>query len=54
MEMGVPGLAPVQIGVEAEIAALRQGVAAIYPDIFGIRSKKDRPVANLFLTLRLS
>ncbi len=37
MEMGVPGLPPAQIGVEAEIAALRQGVAAIYPDIFGIQ-----------------
>ena len=33
MEMGIPGLPPVQIGVEAEISALRQGVAAIYPDI---------------------
>jgi aspartate/methionine/tyrosine aminotransferase len=40
MEMGIPGLPPVQIGVEAEIAALRQGVAAIYPDIYGIPSLK--------------
>jgi aspartate/methionine/tyrosine aminotransferase len=36
MEMGIPGLPPTQIGVEAEIEALRKGVAAIYPDIFGI------------------
>jgi len=40
MEMGIPGLPPAQIGVEAEIAALRQGVAAIYPDIYGIPSLK--------------
>ena len=36
MEMGVPGLPPSIIGVEAEIEALRAGVAAIYPDIDGI------------------
>ena len=29
--MGVPGLPPVQIGVDAEIAALKAGVGAIYP-----------------------
>ena len=40
MEMGVPGLPPVQIGVEAEIAALRKGVGAIYPDIHGIPELK--------------
>jgi len=40
MEMGVPGLAPNKIGVEAEIKALREGVAAIYPDIFGIAPLK--------------
>lgn len=36
MEMGVPGLPPSSIGTEAEIEALRAGVAAIYPDIDGI------------------
>jgi len=36
MEMGVPGLPPSSIGTEAEIKALRAGVAAIYPDIDGI------------------
>lgn len=36
MEMGIPGLPPVKIGVEAEIEALKNGVAAIYPDIYGI------------------
>ncbi|MBN3034138.1 MAG: pyridoxal phosphate-dependent aminotransferase [Bacteroidales bacterium] len=41
MEMGVPGLPPLQVGVEAEIEALRQGVAAIYPDIHGIPQLKQ-------------
>ena len=36
MEMGIPGLPPTQIGVDAEIEALKSGVAAIYPDIHGI------------------
>lgn len=40
MEMGVPGLPPTQIGVDAEIEALRSGVAAIYPDIEGIPELK--------------
>lgn len=35
MEMGVPGLPPSSVGVEAEIAALRRGVASLYPDING-------------------
>jgi len=41
MEMGIPGLPPVQIGTEAEIEALRRGVASIYPDVMGIPSLKD-------------
>ncbi|MFZ4741399.1 MAG: aminotransferase class I/II-fold pyridoxal phosphate-dependent enzyme [Bacteroidales bacterium] len=41
MEMGVPGLPPCQIGVEAEIEALKKGVAAIYPDIQGIPELKQ-------------
>lgn len=35
MEMGIPGMKPSSIGTEAEIEALRNGVAAIYPDIDG-------------------
>jgi len=35
MEMGIPGLPPVQIGIEAEKKALDMGIPAIYPDIFG-------------------
>ena len=36
MEMGVPGLPPASIGVNAEIEALKKGVASIYPNINGI------------------
>jgi aspartate/methionine/tyrosine aminotransferase len=49
MEMGVPGLPPSDIGTEAEIEALRAGVAAIYPDIDGIpplKSEISRFVKN--------
>ena len=35
MEMGIPGLPPAQIGIEAEIEALHKGIASIYPDIWG-------------------
>jgi len=41
MEMGVPGLPPSQIGVDAEIDALRKGVAAIYPMVEGIKPLKN-------------
>ena len=40
MEMGVPGLPPTKIGVEAQKVALDKGVAAIYPDIFGVAPLK--------------
>ncbi|MDR2916447.1 MAG: pyridoxal phosphate-dependent aminotransferase [Tannerella sp.] len=36
MEMGVPGLKPAQVGVDAEIKALQSGIAAIYPNINGM------------------
>jgi len=39
-EMGIPGLPPSAIGVEAEIDALRRGVASKYPDIEGIADLK--------------
>ncbi|KAA6333388.1 LL-diaminopimelate aminotransferase [termite gut metagenome] len=41
MEMGVPGIPPSTIGVEAEIAALQKGVAGIYPDIDGLAVLKE-------------
>ena len=40
MEMGIPGLPPTKVGVDAEIEALKNGVAAIYPDIYGIPQLK--------------
>ena len=40
MEMGIPGFPPAEVGIEAEIEALRNGVASIYPDIHGIPSLK--------------
>ncbi len=49
MEMGVPGLPPIEVGVQAEIDALKRGVAAIYPDIHGIpplKSEISRFVKN--------
>lgn len=35
MEMGIPGLPAAQVGVEAQIQALRDGIAHSYPDIQG-------------------
>ncbi|KAA6310842.1 Glutamate-pyruvate aminotransferase AlaC, partial [termite gut metagenome] len=41
MEMGVPGIPPSAIGVAAEIEALQNGVAGIYPDINGLPELKE-------------
>lgn len=41
MEMGIPGLPATQIEVDAEIEALKNGVAAIYPDIQGLPQLKN-------------
>lgn len=41
MEMGVPGIPPVKIGIDAQIEALKNGVAAIYPNIWGHQELKD-------------
>ena len=35
MEMGIPGLPAPQVGVQAQIEALKSGVASIYPEIYG-------------------
>jgi aspartate/methionine/tyrosine aminotransferase len=40
MEMGVPGLDAPSVGIEAEIAALRKGVASRYPMIEGLGTLK--------------
>lgn len=41
MEMGVPGLSPSRIGLDAEIEALNQGVASGYPMIEGVEELKN-------------
>jgi len=35
MEMGVPGLPAAQVGVQAEIEALQNGIASVYPPLAG-------------------
>ena len=41
MEMGVPGLRPSPVGTEAEIEALKRGVAAKYAMLDGIKELKE-------------
>ncbi len=41
MEMGVPGLPPSAVGVKAEVEALQNGIASLYPDINGLASLKE-------------
>lgn len=41
MEMGVPGLPPSAVGVQAEIKALTNGIASLYPDINGLPALKE-------------
>jgi len=55
MEMGVPGLPPVQIGVEAQIEALKKGVSAIYPNIQGLQVLKEEfsQFLKLFLDIEV-
>ncbi len=52
MEMGVPGLPSPSVGIEAEIKALQDGVAAIYPDIAGLPALKKE--ASRFIKLFLN
>lgn len=56
MEMGIPGLPPSKVGVDAEIAALKNGVAAIYPDIQGIPELKKEAsrFVKLFLNINVN
>ncbi len=51
MEMGVPGLPAVEIGVQAEIEALKKGVAAIYPEIDGTPELRNETVRFIKLFL---
>jgi aspartate/methionine/tyrosine aminotransferase len=55
MEMGVPGLEPPEIGIEAEIAALQKGVASKYPMIEGVPELKreTQRFIDLFLDIKV-
>jgi aspartate/methionine/tyrosine aminotransferase len=52
MEMGIPGLPAAEIGVQAEIDALKKGIANTYPDIQGIPQLKKE--ASQFVKLFLN
>lgn len=56
MEMGIPGLPPMQIGVDAQIEALKKGIAALYPDIQGYPALKEeaKRFVKLFLDIDVS
>jgi len=56
MEMGVPGLPAPEIGINAEIEALKSGVGSLYPDIAGLRSLKEEAsrFIKLFLDIDIS
>jgi aspartate/methionine/tyrosine aminotransferase len=56
MEMGIPGLPPSRIAIDAEIDALNRGIASIYPDIYGIPSLKKEisRFCKLFLNIDVS
>lgn len=41
MEMGVPGLKPAKVGIDAEKKALDNGVASAYPMLEGVRELKE-------------
>ncbi len=51
MEMGVPGLDPTFVGTEAEMIALRKGVASKYPNIEGIKPLKEESARFIKLFL---
>ena len=41
MEMGIPGLPAAQVGVDAQIKSLQEGIAHSYPDIQGLPALKE-------------
>jgi aspartate/methionine/tyrosine aminotransferase len=49
MEMGIPGLPPPRVGIDAEIKALENGVASKYPMIDGVPELKSE--ASRFIKL---
>jgi aspartate/methionine/tyrosine aminotransferase len=53
MEMGVPGLRAPEIATQAEIEALKRGVASVYPPIEGVSSLKNETSRFLKLFLNI-
>ncbi len=53
MEMGVPGLNPPKLLIDAEIEALKSGVASKYPNIEGVKELKEEAsrFAKLFIDI---
>lgn len=47
LEMGIPGLPPTKVGIDAEKSALDAGVASEYPNMYGIPKLKEQ--ASRFL-----
>ncbi len=47
LEMGIPGMKPEEIGIQAQCKALEEGVASIYPNMMGIPQLKTE--ASRFL-----
>src|SRR6056297_1515735 len=56
MEMGVPGLPAPEVGIQAQIEALKQGVASKYAMIDGLPALKEEAArfAKLFLNINIS
>jgi len=56
MEMGIPGLPPASTGINAQINALKKGVASLYPPIDGIKSLKEEAsdFVKLFMNINIS
>lgn len=56
LEMGVPGLPVSSIAIDAEIEALRNGAAAVYPNIAGLPALKDETsrFIKLFLNIDIT
>jgi aspartate/methionine/tyrosine aminotransferase len=49
MEMGVPGLPEAEIGIQAEIEAIKKGVGSVYPPMEGIAPLKEETAKFLKL-----
>ncbi|MBO4645661.1 MAG: pyridoxal phosphate-dependent aminotransferase [Bacteroidales bacterium] len=56
MEMGIPGIPACKVGVDAQVKALQEGIATIYPDLDGtpeLKKESSRFIKN-FIDLDIS